>query len=69
MFRKLSYLLLALAILAGVFAPGTGRADDQSAAVFVTSIPPEYRDWKLISVSHEEGNLPVLARSWATIWR
>jgi hypothetical protein len=28
--------------------------------VFVTSIPPGYRDWKMISVAHEEGSLNSL---------
>jgi hypothetical protein len=28
-----------------------------SLPVFVTEIPPGYRDWKLISVAHEKGNL------------
>jgi len=27
------------------------------AAIFVTETPPGYRDWRLISVAHEEGNL------------
>ena len=28
-----------------------------SSPVFVNEIPPGYRDWRLISVAHEEGNL------------
>ena len=55
--KKISFLLLAGAALAGLIAPGTGHADEQSAPVFVTKIPPGYRDWRLISVAHEEGNL------------
>jgi hypothetical protein len=31
--------------------------NQDSHAVFVTEIPTGYRDWKLISVAHEEGNL------------
>jgi hypothetical protein len=27
------------------------------SAAFVTEIPPGYRDWRLISVAHEEGNV------------
>jgi len=34
--------------------PGMGHADQE---VYVTKIPDGYRDWKLISVAHEEGNL------------
>jgi hypothetical protein len=51
--------LLAVATLAGVVAltvPVPGHADD-AAPVYVTKIPAGYRDWKLISVSHEAGNL------------
>lgn len=32
-------------------------ADDQAAPIFGIKIPPGYRDWKLISVAHEEGKL------------
>jgi hypothetical protein len=38
-------------------AAGTGQAIKESAGLFVTKIPPGYRDWKLISVAHEAGNL------------
>ena len=33
------------------------RADDETAPIFGIKVPPGYRDWKLISVAHEEGNL------------
>jgi hypothetical protein len=33
---------------------GTGNADQE---IYVTQIPAGYRDWKLVSVAHEEGNL------------
>jgi hypothetical protein len=29
----------------------------ESSSIFVTEIPPGYRDWRLISVAHEEANL------------
>jgi hypothetical protein len=32
-------------------------SDDQAVPVFEIKIPPGYRDWKLISVAHEAGNL------------
>jgi hypothetical protein len=38
-------------------APGAAAASQDHSAVFVTGIPPGYRDWKLISVAHEEGTL------------
>ena len=54
--------LIAIATLAGAVASKvavTAHADEQSAA-FVTQIPPGYRDWRLISVAHEEGSLHSL---------
>jgi hypothetical protein len=35
----------------------SGHADDGAAPVFGIKMPLGYRDWKLISVAHEEGNL------------
>ena len=37
--------------------PASGQADEEAAPIFGIKIPPGYRDWKLISVAHEEGNL------------
>jgi hypothetical protein len=34
----------------------TGGANANTAPVPVTEIPPGYRDWRFISVAHEEGN-------------
>ncbi len=34
-----------------------GRSDDEAAPLFGIKIPPGYRDWKVISVAHEAGNL------------
>ena len=58
--NRISLLLIAAVILAGfavLTVPASLHADDSAAPVFVTTIPPGYRDWKLISVSHEAGNL------------
>ena len=58
--RRISLLLVAVVILAGIIAftaPASLHADDSAAPIFVTKIPPGYRDWRLISVSHEAGNL------------
>jgi hypothetical protein len=52
--------LVAVAAMAGVFsssAPSSGHADEEGAPIFGIKIPPGYRDWRLISVAHEEGNL------------
>jgi hypothetical protein len=62
---KRTTLLLAGAVtLAGIIAstvPASLYADQQSGSIFVTQIPRGYRDWKLISVAHEEGNLNSFA--------
>ena len=47
----------ALVCAVAVVVPTRGRADSVAAPVFVTQIPHGYRDWRLISLAHEEGNL------------
>jgi hypothetical protein len=62
--RPGSALAILLATLASVIAylvSASGQADEKSAPVYVTEIPSGYRDWKLISVAHEEGNLHSFA--------
>ena len=62
--KRITFLLIAVAILAGGvgFSASASRYADQGAApIFVTKIPPGYRDWRLISVAHEEGNLNSFA--------
>ncbi len=59
-----SALAIAVATLAGVVAclvTASGQADENSVPVHLTEIPSGYRDWKLISVAHEEGNLHSFA--------
>jgi hypothetical protein len=58
--RRISFVLVVVAILTGVvvsMAPKLGHADDEAAPLYGIKIPPGYRDWKLISVAHEEGSL------------
>ena len=58
--KRINFLLVALAALAGGVAltvPASLHADEATGSIFVTKIPAGYRDWKLISVAHEEGNL------------
>ena len=58
--RRIVFVLMAGVALAGVvayMAPASGQADGEAAPIFVTAIPPGYRDWRLISVAHEEGDL------------
>ena len=58
--KRIASLLIAVATLAGIVvftAPASGHTDQAAAPIFDVKIPPGYRDWKLISVAHEEGNL------------
>jgi hypothetical protein len=61
----LGFLLFGMAVIT-IFMPvaaqpGDDKAgDDKAAPIFVTKIPDGFRDWKLISVAHEEGNLKSL---------
>src|SRR6202045_2743028 len=58
--RGFAYLLVAVVALTGVvvyMAHASGHPDGEADPVFGITIPPGYRDWKLISVAHEEGNL------------
>ena len=58
--KRITFLLLGVATVASIIAltaPPFGHATGEPAPVFVTEIPAGYRDWKLISVAHEEGDL------------
>ncbi len=58
--KRIAFLLFAVATLAGVVAftaTASRQADEDAAPVFVKTIPSGYRDWRLISVAREEGNL------------
>ena len=55
--RRIVFFLIAVATLAGGVNSTSGRAEEEAAPIFGIKIPPGYRDWKLISVAHEEGNL------------
>jgi hypothetical protein len=62
--RPSALLLVAVAPLVGVIgymASASGQDGAEAAPVFVGKIPEGYRDWKLISVAHEEGNLHSFA--------
>ena len=43
--------------VAAFMAIAAGKSGEDAAPLFVKEIPPGYRDWKLISVAHEEGTL------------
>jgi Cytochrome P460 len=58
--RWIALSLVAVAAVAGVVvltAPASAKAEGEAAPVFGIRIYPGYRDWRLISVAHEEGNL------------
>lgn len=58
--KTIVFLLLVVVSVAGTIgamALRTGHANQELAPTFVTQIPDGYRDWKLVSVAHEEGNL------------
>ena len=59
--RQIAYLMVTVAMMTVVVAPGTGHPDDQAAPIFLSNIPSGYRDWRVISVAHEEGNLNSFA--------
>lgn len=58
--KRITFLFVAGVTLAGVFgftSTASRYADEEAVPVFVTKIPDGYRDWKLVSVAHEEGDL------------
>jgi len=59
-------VLLLCAVLAGagvflVSAPASGQGGGEAVPIFGIKIPSGYRDWRLVSVAHEEGNLHSFA--------
>jgi hypothetical protein len=58
--KQTALILLAAVIGVGAAISQFGRADEPAAPVFVTQAPAGYRDWTVISVAHEEGNLNSL---------
>jgi hypothetical protein len=57
--KRLAVLVIAIAIGPTMFAAlpfVPGHAEDGASPAF-EKLPAGYRDWKLISVAHEEGNL------------
>jgi hypothetical protein len=58
--HALRFAVVVVAALAGMsaFRALTARdAAPEATPMFVTTIPPGYRDWRLISVAHEQGDL------------
>jgi Cytochrome P460 len=58
--KRIAFSLVALLTMAGIVAarsPVPGRDDGGAVPIFGIKIFPGYRDWRLISVAHEEGSL------------
>jgi len=58
--KRIALMLSMVLALAGVVASSVaavGHSNGEAAPVFGIKIPPGYRDWRLISVAHEEGDL------------
>ena len=59
--KRIKFLPVVVAILSLVaaFTVITSRhiAAQEAAPIFVKTIPPGYRDWKVVSVAHEAGDL------------
>src|SRR6202790_3114074 len=58
--RGITYLLgavVALTVVVVYEAHPSGHSDGEAAPIYGVKIPPGYRDWRLISVAHEEGSL------------
>jgi hypothetical protein len=58
--KRIEYMLVAVVALTGAvgyMSLAPAHADGAVTPVFDVKIPVGYRDWKLISVAHEEGNL------------
>ena len=49
--KRITFLLIALASVLSVLA------HDEGTPIFVNEVPPGYRDWRLISVAQEGGDL------------
>lgn len=62
--RRIRSYLIGVAMAGGAvafMASASARPAAQTSSLFITKIPAGYRDWKLISVAHEEANLNSFA--------
>jgi hypothetical protein len=58
--KRIIFLLVVIATLTGIArftATASRNTAEDAAPIFVTEIPKGYRDWRLVSVAHEEGDL------------
>jgi hypothetical protein len=62
--KRFAFLLVAVAVLARVvsgMAQDPARVDEADSSIAAGKLPAGYRDWRLISVAHEEGDLHSFA--------
>jgi hypothetical protein len=62
--KRITLLTIAIGTLAGVVgltALASRPGNQENTPAFVTEIPAGYREWRFISVAHEEGNLNSFA--------
>src|SRR5262245_7045792 len=62
--RPIGSYLVGVAMAGGAvafMASASSQTAADGSAIFITKIPAGYRDWKLISVAHEEANLNSFA--------
>ena len=57
----LAIAVAALGVASGYLVSAAGQADENAAPVYLSKMPAGYRDFKLVSVAHEEGNLHSFA--------
>ena len=58
--KRITFWIVALIGVASAIVSAalvSGHADGAASPIYGVTIPAGYRDWKLISVAHEEGNL------------
>jgi Cytochrome P460 len=59
MMKGISYILSAVVVLSGVIAyiaHASAQDGGEGVPIFGIKIPPGYRDWRVVTVAHEEGN-------------
>jgi hypothetical protein len=62
--KRVVFLMIvaaAAAVAVGSMVTAFGQNDGQAVPIFGIKIPHGYRDWKMVSVAHEEGNLHSFA--------
>jgi hypothetical protein len=62
--KRFGLYLVGIATVAGaaaIIASASARSGAEASSSFVSKMPAGYRDWRLISVAHEEANLNSFA--------